>query len=652
MLNTRLLSASLLALALTACGPADETDGTAGSGGGGGADGGGGVGGDTETPVVECAGSRILELDGSTSPAILQDELDPVDGWSVSCAPGDNSGNDALIRFRAGQAGPYRISTEGTGFDTVLYALKDCNDGFTELACNDDWAGGRHSQLLLEMEEGEEVYLVIDAVGARQPMPFTLSATLLQVDPPEIGDIAGFHNRSAGTTGVRLSGTSPESPLVGFSMQLYTSNGAQILPAPYRAVFSERSLLTLTEEDGRFQVEGSFALGDGAPAVGRIEITVIDRNGLESEAASSTARSPDAIARGEVCDPNRALNVCAATDACVVRAPETKPHCSVATAPTFQGGTATVNLETGFLGVVVEGIDPESDVSALRLLPRNASGGALAVASGATVVDLHRVTHDAEGAFRGVLAMEARFDGKCLGPAQSYLNDCINRGGNQQACYDEAIARLYACYADTLAQVATVEVEVVDETGRVSQKLSLDVSPTDSAVVGGSCDPFGATGACEEGLICWADTSLVPETCHETGPICPEGFGAIDLADHVSDGKWRYTGDNSAAVSREGGSCGGAGPTDAFAFTAPSAGTWKITTSHLGPRSNTVLYVRPFCQLPAYELACNDDTGLSAASALEIQLAEGETVYIFVGSALDPSGNPATGRYTLTVSGI
>lgn len=651
MLRSRLIPISLLALSLAACGTdPSEPDGVGGSGGTDGAGGSGGSGGD-EVPAIHCLDSRVLELDGSTSPAVLQDRLDAVDGWSVSCAPEDNYGNDVLVRFQAGEAGLYRLSTEGSGFDTVLYALKDCNDGFTEVACNDDWAGGPHSQIVLDLTEGEEVFVVVDAVGVRQATPFTLTSTLLDVDPAVIENIQGFSNRQAGSTGVRFSGRNPESPLVGFTMQLYGANGAALLPTPFASNFGTGSFLVLTENGGSFQVEGSFSLGEGAPAVSRIEITVVDRNGLVSEAASSNTRSPEALSRGEPCDRNRALNVCASEDACVVRAPATQYMCVVATAPSLDGATATVNLDTKHWGLVVEGIDPESDATGLRLMPRNASGGALAIASGSTIVDFHHVVHDENGAFRGVVAMPARFDGKCIGPAQNYLNDCVNRGGNQQTCYDEAIALLNTCYGEILAQVASVDVEVIDATGRVSSKLSFEVSPAADAEVGGTCDPYGATGICAPGQFCWADGSLAPETCHEDGPVCPGDLGVIDLDDHYDGGKWVYDGDNSAGALHGGGSCGGGGPSEAFTFTAPAGGTYRVATSQLAARANTVVYVRPFCQLPAYEIACNDDAG-SAASMVDVELAGGETVYIFVDSFIDPEGRQATGRYTLTVSGL
>lgn len=639
MLNSRLLFSTLLATALAACGPAgnEPEDGGAGSGG-------------TEAPGIDCHGSAILELDGSTSPAVVTANLDSKDGWFVSCAPDDTSGYDALIHFRAGEAGTWRFSTEGTSFDTILYALRDCNDGFTELACNDDWGQGTHSQLVVPLEAGQEIFVVVDTINVRQSLPFTLTASVIDVDPAVIETIDGFHNRQAGSTGVRFSGVNPDSDLLGFSMQLYASNGAAILgPSPFKARFSDATFMTLTQADGAFQVEGSFRL-DGAPAVARIEISVYDQFGLVSETVSANVKNPEAIARGAACDPNLALNLCPTGDACIARPPSTVTTCSAATAPTLATATATVNLARGTWGVVVEGVDAESDAVSLRLLPRNEAGTALAIVQGATVVPLHHVYHEQDGSFRGVAAMGARFDGPCLPPAQSYFNACVNGGRNQDTCYAEAIAMLEQCYVDTLSLLASVDVEVVDLTGKRSALLKVEVGPVPEVDEGGSCDPYGGTGACPEGFLCWADGPTQPETCQTDGPICPEDFGAIDLNAHAVDGDWIYKGNNAKGRTFGASSCGGGGKSEVLSFTAPAAGTYRMTTSNLVSRVDTVLVVRPFCQLSAYELACNDDAG-SAASALDVRLAAGETVYIFVDSAQTEAGSATSGNYTLTVSG-
>ena len=54
------------------------------------------------------------------------------------------------------------VNTFGTGFDTVLYARTDCDAGGSEIACNDDSAGGLQSELSLLIDPGQPVALIVD----------------------------------------------------------------------------------------------------------------------------------------------------------------------------------------------------------------------------------------------------------------------------------------------------------------------------------------------------------------------------------------------------------------------------------------------------------------------------------------------------------
>jgi hypothetical protein len=120
----------------------------------------------------------------------------------------------------------------------------------------------------------------------------------------------------------------------------------------------------------------------------------------------------------------------------------------------------------------------------------------------------------------------------------------------------------------------------------------------------------------------------------------------IDLLQHgTSASSWSHEGNNANAPVSSGGSCGGGGPARVYSFTAPGAGTYNFTTGSLGQRVDTVLYLRSFCQLPAYELGCNDDF-ITAASRVSVALEEDETIYVFV----DSLEGAATGSYKLTVT--
>lgn len=670
MRTARFTTAILLAAALTACGSNDNTPGGGGTGGTGAAGGSGGTGGDGGTggtgggePTVDCRGKRVIELDGSTSPVVLNDTLDSADNWVGTCTPEDTVGNDVMVHFTAGDAGFYRFSTAGTSFDTLLYALRDCRNGFTELMCKDDVGTSKQSELGIQLEAGQQIFIAVDSVNVRQAEPFTFTAERLEVTPAIVDTFVATYNENLAPprTGFRVTGTNVFSPLVAFKMQAYLPDGRPIFsrggtPAALEATFAEIPELAqggilmemnVTQVEGEFVIEGYMAFDTAEPIpVGEIELQLVDEFDLVSDVSTAETISPPLRERGADCDRNQALDVCGPNDACVMREPATSYTCEVATAPTIATATVSVNPafgEFGGWGVVVTGSDPESDTLYARVLPRNAEGNAISVApTGRTLVGYHHSGHDENGNFRGVALLPAQFDGPCLGPAQQFFNNC----GNTQACYDQAIAMLVQCYEDTLPLVTTVDVELVDATGRVSGIIEATVSPVATVEEGASCDPYGITAMCPASNVCWAEDDFAGETCHADGPSCPAEFGVIDLMAHASGAKWIYTGDNSEGTAHGAASCGGGGPTDVLGFTAPAAGNYLIATGDLGRNVDTVVSVRSFCQLPAYELKCSDNFGASAISRLTVTLEEGQDVFIFV----DSLNGQATGEYTLTVS--
>jgi len=641
--TARLTTALLLAAALAACGSSDTNDPT-GSGGVGGTGGSGG-----SVPPLECSGQPVVELDGATSPAIYEGVLGEADSWVATCTPEDSVGYDVVVHFTAGEAGFYRFSTDGTSFDTLLSARTDCEDGFTEIACNDDRGASKQSQISMQLEAGQQVFVLVDSVNVRQAEPFKLLAEKVNAQAPVIEDIAAFGNRSVGSTGVRFSGTNPDSPIVGYELQVFGASGSAIFSDPLVARFDDPRypFWTVKQENGTFEIEGSFVV-NSPTAIARVEMVVVDELDQKSAPKSAPTRDPQVLERHAACDPAQALNVCGPNDACVMRPPATAYTCEIATAPTLSTAVANVNRERKLWGIVVTGTDPEADVAYARVLPRDAQGTGVAVGeSGRTVVPYYHLGQDPSGAYRGVVLLPAQFDGPCLAPANAYLQSCIQRGGNQQTCYNEAVAQLLACYDEAFASIVSVDVEVVDSTGRVSAMIPVDLAPSAAADLGAECDPYGVTGICPDGAICWSETTLEAEICQEQGPAsCPAEYGVIDLLGHASGESWVYQGSNADGAVEGGGSCGGGGPTDVFSFTAPDADTYSFATSQLGTNVDTVLYLRNFCQLPAYELTCNDDFVAGRSSRVTAALEAGETIFVFV----DSVDGTATGSYKLTVS--
>lgn len=604
---------------------------------------------ETWNPILECQGvSKVLPLDGSKGPVALEASLGSEDAREGSCNPAGASGNDLVLYFRAGAAGHYLFTTEGSEVDTVLYAMDDCDDGFSELACSDDWGEETHSQLLLDLEQGQELFLVVDGVDVRQSATIKLSASRVEVTPPSLDHLESFTNLANGASGLIATGKSPFGPVVGFRMQLYTDDGEALFDTPYVELIDDAPFAISVRHpgDGTYEVKAAFGVNSRTP-IGAIEFAVMDAYGRYSKDVIAYTKDPVRRERGEECDPQQARDVCPSTDACAIRAPSTEYRCVVSTTPTFVSARATRNLEAKYWGVEVEGVDPESDASGVRVLPRDEKGNPLGIIdSNPAATSFHHVVHGDDGGYRGVAAIVSRFDGPCYEPIAIAYNDCVRTTGNAEACYREAMEKFDVCYAENLAKVATVDVWVVDATNRISSMLSVPIEEAVEAAEGERCDPFGATASCPEDFVCWPEPKQA-ETCHENGPSCPSDFPLIDLSAHAAGGSWTYRGDTKEGAPHGGGPCGGGAAGQVFRFQAPSAGTYVAATSNLGKKVDTVVTIRSYCQLAAYTLACNDDAANGRQdSRVSFEVKEGETVFILVDSQAANNG----GEYTLTVS--
>ncbi|MBX2796695.1 MAG: putative metal-binding motif-containing protein [Myxococcales bacterium] len=105
--------------------------------------------------VLPCA-DRVIEL----GDALFSDStVGAGDDALGSCAL-DGQGEDLSIQWVAPSTGTYELSTEGSGFDTVLYVLDGC--GGQEVVCNDDHDKVEQSLVALEAQEGAVYLIVVD----------------------------------------------------------------------------------------------------------------------------------------------------------------------------------------------------------------------------------------------------------------------------------------------------------------------------------------------------------------------------------------------------------------------------------------------------------------------------------------------------------
>lgn len=81
---------------------------------------------------------------------------------AASCWSGGGVGvPDVAFQWTAPRAGRYDISTEGSGFDTLLSVHRGGCDG-EEIACNDDVNGSREARLTIELDACETIVIVVD----------------------------------------------------------------------------------------------------------------------------------------------------------------------------------------------------------------------------------------------------------------------------------------------------------------------------------------------------------------------------------------------------------------------------------------------------------------------------------------------------------
>jgi len=683
----RILLASLAAGFLTtACGGDDaSSDGTGGAPVGGAAAGGdaapdsgpvggepvggapvGGapVGGSEPPPAAECGrGVEVIDINAQGTAAnggfTYTGTTSTRDNFFGTCS-GDSVGSEGVIKFTAPAAGYYTASTSGTAFDSVLYALSDCNDGFTELpgACNDDVVqGDASSRILLDLEANETVYLFVDQYSGEDAAEFTFAIGPVTTEAPVVESLEAFYNPAVPSVGWIARGRDAEGDAARFRLGVIDGDGAAVMLTQESNEF-EAALegevefqSAVLNEDGTFEITGSVAFNPGLPALSQLTYAVGDAVGLWGETVTAELRTSDVVrALGESCDPALALNTCDPATACIDRDGDAAFTCEVATPPALSAGTATFNAETNGFGFRLNGSDAENDVAQVSFTGFDGDGAEVffGEAAGAVAGGFARL-RQSEGTFEGSAIFTAFFQGLCFAPAQAQFQECADNGGDEQMCVDAANASLEACNREKAATIARFDVAVADLTGKASETLQLVVTPTAVSEVGGACDPISALGICPDGEGCAESANA--ETLWACAPLvaaCPEAWGAVDMNANAQGNAFVYSGTNAEAVNHGSGSCGGGGPNTAHRFAAPAAGRYTATISGIQEGDDTLLFARSYCGFvsTANELACNDDIEQgNLASEVTVELAEGAEAFFFV----DGYNGEFAGAYTLTI---
>lgn len=118
-------------------------------------------------PVCEAAAAVACDatsVEGLTATAQVSSDL--FEGRS--CANGEGAAGqagalDVAFRFQATFEGRYRITTEGSSFDTVLFVRSDC-DG-QDLTCGDDVGSELHSAVVIDLASCEAITIIVEGYG-------------------------------------------------------------------------------------------------------------------------------------------------------------------------------------------------------------------------------------------------------------------------------------------------------------------------------------------------------------------------------------------------------------------------------------------------------------------------------------------------------
>jgi hypothetical protein len=111
----------------------------------------------------------FLTVDNTTFPALDQG----------SCGGAGVMAPEVSVTFTASQPGTYRIDTQGSTVDTVLY-VRAAPCGGVEVACNDDEPNNETwSVVEVGLSAGAEIIIFVDAFDEMAIGEVTLSITLL-----------------------------------------------------------------------------------------------------------------------------------------------------------------------------------------------------------------------------------------------------------------------------------------------------------------------------------------------------------------------------------------------------------------------------------------------------------------------------------------
>ena len=86
---------------------------------------------------------------------------------TVEGSCGGDSAPEAVLEWTAPEDGTYRITTNGSDYDTVLY-VRDGSCAGAELGCDDDGGDSLQSQIVLDLDADQTITIVVDGYSSNE----------------------------------------------------------------------------------------------------------------------------------------------------------------------------------------------------------------------------------------------------------------------------------------------------------------------------------------------------------------------------------------------------------------------------------------------------------------------------------------------------
>jgi len=358
---------------------------------------------------------------------------------------------------------------------------------------------------------------------------------------------------------------------------------------------------------GSATVRGVFASGQGPAQVG---VALIDATSERSAEQVLMVVDQTVRARGETCDLNFVTSRCQPGLGCR----GTPAVCDEGLAPQI-ARMAFYRMASGGPMILIEGTEPEDDLSNVRFEFQNAQGQAISIDSdGDGTPDLSSFEYDALG-----LAVDGAF----------FLRMQSGEGLDQQVPKLVAIPRDVAGHAGTPKVVSPTPMPV-RSTGQACDARGFDVCGANL-----SCSPgiIGATNRCANA------STMRTSQCSGAPVLIATADGAKVTG--VAEGGSLWDAPAGCSTADPTGR-----PEGIVKVRLPTRAN-KLTLSTVGAGTNfdTTMYVMPGCPADSKDaLGCSDDVpgGLGASSLTLTDLPAGD--YLVVIDSFDPNG----GTFELT----